>query len=92
MSQYRGTKSETFKAKSTHRMETSNILASIMKIKCASWTGSVDDGKKKKKNPHKILLSAILVKPFGVYMNESDGDKLIGRDSAFLMSFSFPAA
>lgn len=48
--------------------------------------------RKKKKNPHKILLSAILVKPFAVYMNESDGDKLIGRDSAFLMSFSFPAA
>lgn len=47
---------------------------------------------RKKKNPHKILLSAILVKPFAVYMNESDGDKLSGRHSAFLMSFSFPAA
>lgn len=57
MSQYRGTKSETFKAKSTHRMETSNILASIMKIKCASWTGSVDDGKKKKKIPIRFFLA-----------------------------------
>lgn len=44
-----------------------------------------------KKNPHKILLSVILVKPFAVCLNESDGNKLIRRDSVFLMSFSFPA-
>lgn len=59
MSQYRGTKSETFKAKSTHRMETSNILASIMKIKCASWTGGalMMERKKEKKIPIRFFLA-----------------------------------
>lgn len=56
MSQYHSTKSETFKAKCTHRITTSNILASIMKIK---WG---------EKNPHKILWT-ILAKSFSVYMN-----------------------
>lgn len=56
MSQYHSAKSETFKAKCMHRIETSDILASIMKIK---WS---------KKNSHKNL-STVLAKSFGVYMN-----------------------
>lgn len=63
MSSYHGTKSETFKAKCMHRIKTSNILESIMKIK---WGG---------KNPHKILCT-ILAKSFIVY-ELSDGDKLV---------------